>query len=442
MQIKIRNFGPIKAFDFELEKNLIAIFGKNNIGKSYATTIVYLILKNLFNLEKIELNSFPMDSILVRLIENFKRVFEEKGEINQEIAKIVGYLVQKPLVKDIQDSFYATFEDINSIISQFSQKETSIVIATDMGDLILAIKEGKLVVKDFLLTASNEENGLINNFIKSFNEQSKTTDFDMSANVMLSSMYNHFCLLNDKISVYYLPSSRSGLYKALSSFSQIFFELSKSRRFLSKKIEIPSLSEVVSDYLVGLSNAKIRKTNTNNPILSIVDEIEKNILKGDVIFDKDTQKIFYKPQQTDLVLDISLASSMVSELSPIVCYLKYLVAFSSENALIFIEEPEAHLHPETQILLMEIFAKLVKSNVKIVMTSHSNYMFNKMNNLILEGKIETASTQSIVLTETNEGSIAKSIDVDELGIDDENFIDATEELFNEKMALIDKLNDT
>jgi predicted ATPase len=441
MQIQIRNFGPIKEFDFELEKNLVAIFGKNNIGKSYATTIVYLILKNLLNQSKIELNSFAMDSTLVRFIEDLKRVFDEKGDIHKEMAKIFGYLLQKTLVENIQESFYATFEELDSIISQFSKKETRIVIGTDIGQLIIALKKGELVVKDFLLTTSNDQSGILNRLIKSLNQHSKTSEFDMIANVILSAIYNHFCLVNDKISVYYLPSSRSGLYKALSSFSQIFFELSKSRRFLTKKVEIPSLSEVVSDYLVGLSNTKMRKANINNAILSIVDDIQKDILKGDVIFDNDTQKIFYKPQQTDLVLDISLASSMVSELSPIVCYLKYLVAFAGEKSLIFIEEPEAHLHPETQILLMEIFAKLVNANVKIVMTSHSNYMFNKMNNLILDGKIEIASTQSIVLTETNEGSIAKSIDVDELGIDDENFIDATEELFNEKMALIDKLNE-
>jgi predicted ATPase len=47
MLIKIRNFGPIKEFDFDLDKDLIAIFGKNNIGKSYAISASYLLIKNL-----------------------------------------------------------------------------------------------------------------------------------------------------------------------------------------------------------------------------------------------------------------------------------------------------------------------------------------------------------------------------------------------------------
>ena len=47
MKITLKDFGPISHFEFDLEKDLHVIFGKNNIGKSYAITAVYLILKNL-----------------------------------------------------------------------------------------------------------------------------------------------------------------------------------------------------------------------------------------------------------------------------------------------------------------------------------------------------------------------------------------------------------
>jgi predicted ATPase len=73
---------------------------------------------------------------------------------------------------------------------------------------------------------------------------------------------------------------------------------------------------------------------------------------------------------------------------------------------------------------MEIFAKLIKANVKIIMTSHSDYMFNKMNNLILERQLDIASLQAIVFKETSNGdTIAKEIPTDLLGIDDENFLE-------------------
>ena len=43
MKIKIVNFGPIKEFEFDLSKKLIVTYGDNNIGKSYAMQVVYLL---------------------------------------------------------------------------------------------------------------------------------------------------------------------------------------------------------------------------------------------------------------------------------------------------------------------------------------------------------------------------------------------------------------
>ena len=68
-------------------------------------------------------------------------------------------------------------------------------------------------------------------------------------------------------------------------------------------------------------------------------------------------------------------------------------------------------------------------------------MFNKMNNLILEEKIDIAFTQAIVFKETPAGSIAKEIPTDSLGIDDENFLEIAETLFNEKLELVENLSD-
>ncbi len=374
MQIRIRNFGPIKSFDFDLKKDFTVIFGKNNIGKSYSISICYIILKNLLE---------------------YKKILSLSSETENKTVDGIG------LTHGIQESFHATFEGFErfeNITNRLSGKETSIVIQTDVAESII-LKGTKISARIFI---DPSELGI---------------DF-----------------------VHYLPASRSGLYQALSAFSQIFAELSKSRGFLKKKVGIPSIPEPVSDYFLGLSNIRTRKTGGDSEIIRIVEDLERNILKGEILFDEETRKIFYRPSQTDLYLDVSLTSSMVSELSPIVSYLKYVVAFEDAPALIFIEEPEAHLHPQAQVRLMEIFAKLLQQNVKIIMTSHSNYMFNKMNNLILDKKIDTDTAGAVVFDETDEGSIGKYIPMDELGIEDENFLDVAEKLFNEKLELVEKLN--
>jgi predicted ATPase len=145
-----------------------------------------------------------------------------------------------------------------------------------------------------------------------------------------------------------------------------------------------------------------------------------------------------------LKLDLSATSSIVSEISPIVSYIKYVFPTqlgTKQKPLVFIEEPEAHLHPETQVKLMEVFAKLVKDNkIKLVMTSHSNYIFNKASNLVMDNKIDKEKFSAVLFEPTPEGSVAKILETDEYGIEDENFIDTAESIYEEKIELINKIN--
>ncbi len=273
--------------------------------------------------------------------------------------------------------------------------------------------------------------------------------------------YDLLKTINSSIAdIHYLPASRSGLYQALSAFGQIVAELSKSRAFLTKKIELPNISEPLSDYFLKLTEIKVNKRAfEEKPVNKIAEQIETDILKGQVEFDPKTKKIFFMPQGTNLRLDLSATSSMVSELSPIVSFLRYVITATPTfgrhfirkksgkidrdelpKHLMMIEEPEAHLHPEIQLKMTEIFSRLVDAGVKIAITTHSNYIFNKINNLILDKKFAIGNMSSKVFKTTEKGSEGIELSADELGVEDENFIDVSEQLYNEKVELIEKMN--
>ena len=138
-------------------------------------------------------------------------------------------------------------------------------------------------------------------------------------------------------------------------------------------------------------------------------------------------------------------SSMVSEITPVVAFLKFIIKKENREEdkrkpVLFIEEPEAHLHPQNQIALMEIFAKLIQNNVKLIMSSHSNYIFNKLNNLVLGKKLDYNVYQPVIMQEEQDGSISKLIEIDELGAEDQNFVDVSERLYYEREDIIQKLN--
>jgi predicted ATPase len=84
---------------------------------------------------------------------------------------------------------------------------------------------------------------------------------------------------------------------------------------------------------------------------------------------------------------------------------------------------------------------LVKSGAKLVITSHSNYIFSKLNNLIATKKIEKNIVNGYLLYPTKKGSRSKNIPISELGMEDRNFIDVTEKLYNEKLSIIDGLEE-
>lgn len=73
-----------------------------------------------------------------------------------------------------------------------------------------------------------------------------------------------------------------------------------------------------------------------------------------------------------------MVSSLVGELSPILILLRARITF---NALI-IEEPEAHLHPKLQRLFVQAIVRLVNLGVPVWCTTHSETVFQQVNNLI------------------------------------------------------------
>ena len=205
-----------------------------------------------------------------------------------------------------------------------------------------------------------------------------------------------------------------------------------------------------------MQTGSINKKSFNKEYKAFADSIEETILKGYVDFNEDTKKMTYKPKGLNIELNLSEASSMVAELSPLVLYLRHIInhkftnrstgwidIFRDKNKkgddILFIEEPEAHLHSEIQAELMNVFADLSKHNLKIFITSHSNYMFNELNNLILDKKIDKNKIAVYHLIQTENGTIQNpEMVVNEDGIYDENFQETSEKLYEERLRILEE----
>lgn len=444
MIIELHNFGPIKSFSFDTDKDIHAIFGKNNIGKSYAISAVYLILKGLreFRVDSKEYHLF--NSELTLIIAHGK----DGTIIERYNSGIINYL-DSTFIQNFNQSLENTF-DINTYQNYKTDIPASIKICFKNHEIdirynanLSKFKIFDVAFGSYLKLNKNKEPYELSIFDKKNVLLDKSNVFfnhDAFDAVYLSLQYFVKVIKNELALIYYLPASRSGLYNALNSFGAIFAELSRNRNFIRNKIEIPNIAEPISDYFLNLNT--IDKAQANEHYLTHFEEIEQEILKGKITLDNETKKYYYVPTDTDMRLELSFTSSMISEIAPIIAHLKYIIPLESDKpSILFIEEPEAHLHPEIQILLIEYFVKLSKGNVKIVMTSHSNYIFNKLSNLLIAKRIDANKLSVSLMKMTPEGSVIEegAMQMDEYGIEDNNFVDVAEQLYEERMSLLEKL---
>lgn len=100
--------------------------------------------------------------------------------------------------------------------------------------------------------------------------------------------------------------------------------------------------------------------------------IKKEILKGELKRDKlPVPNIMYKPEQVKKGLPLHITSSLVTELTPIILFLKAKMAYN----LIIIEEPEAHLHLNVQRIITRALVRLVNLGLPVWITTHSDTIF-------------------------------------------------------------------
>ena len=91
-------------------------------------------------------------------------------------------------------------------------------------------------------------------------------------------------------------------------------------------------------------------------------------------------------------IPVSAAASSVKELMPFLLMLQN-GKIRQYNSLLF-EEPEAHVHPKKQFLLMDMLARCCNKGMLIQMTTHSDYLLGRMNQLLVLGKIREKSLEA------------------------------------------------
>lgn len=137
------------------------------------------------------------------------------------------------------------------------------------------------------------------------------------------------------------------------------------------------------------------------------------------------------------MFDLALASYGSRQLLTIIAQ----IFWSRSGDSIMIEEPEMSLHPESQVLLLELFAEAIRERKQIICTTHSSFFILSLSRAI--GK-KTLSKENVSLYHTEkgtEGTKTRPLDLDDLGFVKgwiPSYLKVEDELFHEWAEKIDE----
>lgn len=391
--IEVQDFGPIERGKLRL-RPLTILTGPNNAGKSYLAMLVYA-LSGSFGRAPVR---FRRGAFLIRrfahadprkplskeakkwLVEQVKRgqvrTFDElPAEIRDHTDSVIGQ-VAKGLVEavseELERSFSAKLADLvrrdrAGFRLRIEQSDPNLEIGLAYAGENLGLKERRWVL-GAIPVVSDELKGIPADFF--------WETFDgFAAQKVFEGLLSR---------AYYFPAARSGIlqgHKALASFILTRAPLAGIQRF-----EIPTLSGVLADFLANLLS--LEKGEAHPETRDVAGFLEQQACKGTVELGApesrlDYPEIYYGFANTKLPLHRT--SSMVSEIAPIILFLKYLVR---KGDLLVIEEPEAHLHPDNQRVLAQAMAKLIRRGIRLLITTHSDYLLHQLSNFIMMGNAE------------------------------------------------------
>lgn len=451
MIAEISYLGAIRKAVVDLQKPLTLFCGPNSTGKTYLSYLLYAILENTDYVE-----SKGLDKIV--------KYFSEHKE----------FIISKELVEGfIQDVATSMKSNLGSI---FGIGDTAVDKLFAQFELSLVLSEGdyeRIIEFPCRLISKNGEKeiGIVKDASSDkviYQMNGEASGIERDSLVELRLMINHFfrllCFRNSG-GVRMLTVERNSIYTFKTELSLGRNELIDRIQQKSGRSELDILDIVNSSsrrYPLAVRSS-LRIANDldnvqkfNSPYYNIAELIEKGILQGEVKITRtgDVEFISDKVGKTKH-LPIHLTSSIVKTMSSLVIYLKHI---ARKGDLLIIDEPEMNFHPNVQISLMRIFTILTKLNLRIIISTHSDYMIRELNNLIMAGTIYKKDAQLIkklgyeesMLLDKNDiavkyfnyGKLKRLLDVIDVKVEDDGFaIESIDNTINDQNRITETLFD-
>ena len=134
MDFEFINVGPIDNVKINLEKDLTFVYGKNSIGKSYAITLTYLILKNFSStyIDKYFMSLIPIQKLFG---ETYLKTISDKidnmsttVDITEYVIDFISEYIFFAFIKPLEESIISSFGSVENLNNRISKKSFLILL--------------------------------------------------------------------------------------------------------------------------------------------------------------------------------------------------------------------------------------------------------------------------------------------------------------------------
>lgn len=403
-EIKVENFRLLKEFQLELEDDLSLLIGKNNVGKTSLLVVLDKFL-NYGETKKFQYNDFNLDfrTELKELIENEKLERKDYKELGIRLRLLIEYNDKddleyiSPILMDLDvannflglgfdytlsyDMYlnlreaYQTFKNHEEEKEAKSREKEGQYVAKTLDDFL----DSKQSLYFFLIRKSIHIN--INKDTESFEEENYINLKDVT-NFNLKDVVN-FQYINAKRNV-----DNKEVDKTLSTQTSELYKVQETDDKQQEAIE--QFQDRLKDTDVVLSSVydkmfadiidKVKKFGgmaRNETIIKVVSSLQhRELLKG------NTTVVY---QQADKELPENYNGLGYMNLISMIFDINLIIKKMQRNKerkpadinLLFIEEPEAHTHPQMQYVFIKNIKNLLEKGI-----SHKDGISRKLQYIV------------------------------------------------------------
>ena len=491
IQIGVRNFGPIAHGLVDL-RPLTVFVGPSNTGKTYLSILAYALHRSLGGFQRLPLShqsvNFPYDLIGYRPGQVARS--ESPEALKQQVRDLIRVIDQaavkySDLPAKVRSNLEAVLQDPDRLGSDvvlelkrcLDARVTSDFIRTPAGhqaaNITLRVSERGQELWHCAISLANDQ-VTVSGGIKDMELIGKDAASDDPKRVELlrslrqepgpvygSDFLTMMTAADDREgTMHYLPAARAGIMQSYRVIASSLIARSTTGR-RDRVAHVPSLSGVVADFMQRI--ALYSPEDVEDPELQeLAGELEEETLTGQIgarTLPGGYSDFAYRPLGTEYDIRLTRASSMVSELAPVVLFMRGVIRIGDT---LVIEEPEAHLHPAAQTRMAVTLARLVRAGVRVLVTTHSDWLLKEIANLMREGALaeqtgtrKRESTFSSILhpdevgvwlfrqDRADQGSTVQEIPFDRTeGVEPPEYDDVAEQLYDRAADLQDRLEES